>query len=114
MTDVLATWIKKRICCTTPLTSHISRTLEETQSWQQIKNQGPTILSLSFPNRASFNDAVNIREVDDLKMCFPKLFTKSIIKTGMGALLSKTDIQAVLRIRIQDPVLFDTWIRDPG
>jgi hypothetical protein len=40
--------------------------------------------------------------------------TKNHFKSSKTRRCSYLDLEAMLRIRIWDPVLFDLWIRDPG
>jgi hypothetical protein len=56
------------------------------------------ILNLSAPKGNSFNDAVNVWEVESLQMSTPRLFGESLVKAGKGALFSKTDIQDAYKL----------------
>jgi hypothetical protein len=61
------------------------------------------ILNLSSPKGRSFNDAIDIWQVENLQMSTPKLLADSILKAGKNALMSKTDIQDAYKL-IPNPV----------
>ncbi len=103
MTDVLATWVKKGFVAGpfekppfkdfrgNPLMAAVQRT--------KVR----PILNLSSPKGRSFNDAVNIWEIENLQMSTPRLFGEAIAKAGKGAIISKTDIQDAYKL-IPTPV----------
>ncbi len=80
MTDVLATWIKKRFVAgpfdrppqegfrANPLMAAVQRT--------KIR----PIMNLSAPKGASFNDAVDEASIDLLKMSSAKLFAEALVQ----------------------------------
>ncbi len=61
------------------------------------------ILNLSSPKGRSFNDAVNVWEVENLQMSTPRCFGEPVMKAGRNALLSKTDIQDAYKL-IPNPI----------
>ncbi len=68
-----------------------------------LKTKVRPILNLSSPKGRSFNDAIDIWQVENLQMSTPKLFADSILKAGKNALMSKTDIQDAYKL-IPNPV----------
>jgi hypothetical protein len=103
MTDVLATWIKKGFVAgpfdEPPMEGFRGNPLMAAVQKTKVR----PILNLSSPKGRSFNDAVDIWQVENLQMSTPKLFAESILKAGRNALMSKTDIQDAYKL-IPNPV----------
>jgi hypothetical protein len=103
MTDVLATWVKKGFVAG-PFEKPPMDGLRGNPLMAAVqKTKVRPILNLSSPKGRSFNDAVNVWEVDNLQMCTPRIFSDSILKAGKGALISKTDIQDAYKL-IPNPI----------
>ncbi len=98
MTDVLATWIKKRFVAgpfekppckgfrANPLMAAVQRT--------KIR----PIMNLSAPKGLSFNDAVDETSIDLLRMSSAKIFAEALVQSGKGADFVKEDIQDAYKL----------------
>jgi hypothetical protein len=98
MTDVQVTWVKKGfVAGPFDAPPHPGFRVNPLMAAVQKTKVRP-ILNLSAPKGKSFNDAVNVWEVESLQMSTPRLFGESLVKAGEGALFSKTDIQDAYKL----------------
>ncbi len=87
MTDVLAGWVKKGFVAgpfdEAPLVDFRVNPLMAAVQKTKVR----PIMILSSPQGASFNDAINSWEIDNLQMGTPRFFANSILKAGKGAVI---------------------------
>jgi hypothetical protein len=103
MTDVLAIWVKKGFVAgpfdKPPMEGFRGNPLMAAVQKTKVR----PILNLSSPKGRSFNDAVDVWQVENLQMSTPRMFAESLLKAGRNALMSKTDIQDAYKL-IPNPV----------
>jgi hypothetical protein len=103
MTDVLATWIKKKYVAgpfeKPPCEGFRANPLMAAVQKTKVR----PIMNLSSPKGTSFNDAVDEFSVGLLKMSSAKLFGEALVQAGKGAVFAKEDIQDAYKL-IPNPV----------
>jgi hypothetical protein len=103
MTDVLATWIKKKYVAG-PFEEPPCEGFRANPLMAAVqKTKVPPIMNLLSPKGDSFNDAVDEFSVNLLKMSSAKLFGEAQVQAGKGAVFAKEDIQDVYKL-IPNPV----------
>ena len=103
MTDALVGWIKKGFVGG-PFDKPPMKNFRINPLMAAVqKNKVRPIMNLSSPKGGSFNEAIDMFDVQKLTMSSAKLFADSLVKSGRDSVFAKSDIQDAYKL-IPNPV----------